>query len=332
MAHIRVGSRRIILADTLTTETVGYTTTGYRSYVMYASNDDGTTWDTLDAPNKRSQLNNAVADSDGSVYFYGGTRYIYTMRPGSLALDSITNAPLEYCSVLAIQGKTFVAIGGGGIAGSTDQGSTWQTLTYSFAATPQHLAAGRSGRFIALERQAAGFVVKVSDDLGDTWRTTYSYTPPVGQTSIFSLRADSLGQCVASGFSNSVFFSLDNGETWKLVVAPVHNASALPSSMFVGPNEFVIGGNQDVLLRGIISPTASVGLEEHGRQPLLDNIEIVRLELFDYLGRQLVFKEYATSRRFAEAFSECSALVLPPFVLCVARGADGKTYRERRAR
>ncbi len=332
VAYLRVGSRRIILADTLRIETVGNTTYSYRSYVVYASNDAGFTWDTIVAPNKKLSLSNLIADNDSNIYFYGGTRYIYTMRAGSMAIDSIINAPIEYCSVLAIRGKTFVAIGGGGIARSTDQGSTWQTLTYTFAATPRHLAVGRSGRLVALESEAAGFVVQVSDDLGDTWRTTYSYTPPVGQTSIFSLRADSLGQCIATGFGDGVFYSLDNGETWKRVAAPVHNASALSSSMFVGPNEFVICSDTDELLRGIISPTSSVKPRQRDQNIDLDNVEIVLLELFDYLGRQLVFKEYAVARRFAEAFTECTALVHPPFVLCVARGADAKMYRELRAR
>lgn len=99
---------------------------------------------------------------------------------------------------------------------TTDLGSTWTWCGQS--PTFGRMVRSGTGRLIMIgSTQQSGRpvedVVAISDDLGDTWRTTLSGTSPSSGSFIFDAVARDTKIIAAGGFGKYIV-STDNGETW----------------------------------------------------------------------------------------------------------------------
>ncbi len=212
--------------------------------VLYRSDDDGRTWQTVRGDFESNIASLAFAGDRGTLYV--GTQGVQWTSDGGQSWQSAAsdfgNTWLELIPDPA-GGTLYAEDSACNLYQSGDGGATWETLKSNACG----LAFDRQAGW--LYRQAEGVLVR-SDDRGQTWSSAgpgaprdgdnrYLYISPQDANTLYSLNS--------AGGNPFIHRSTDGGQTWQ----PIHTVSHVPHGRIVmaddGLRMYVVGaGAMDI--------------------------------------------------------------------------------------
>ncbi|MFA5834243.1 MAG: T9SS type A sorting domain-containing protein [Bacteroidota bacterium] len=180
------------------------------NYGLYASSNDGISWNLLNASDTAYSFTHIVADTTGTL-FAGGRLGVFTSVDSGKSWIS-KNAGLEQTNFIVEtmttdkNGTLYVSFNMGGFFVSTDQGNTWK----------KHGTMGHFEGFIISSfggKYFAGYGGKIifSADSGTTWNFVAGKN--LGNN-IRKIALDSGGILYGATARGTVYSSTDDGETW----------------------------------------------------------------------------------------------------------------------
>lgn len=261
-------------------------------YILYTKNDTEQEWSHHDSPRWGIVAFMSHAVSDGSIYFSGyEERQLYRLTPSSGRLDSL---PMPKSAHLVYANDSIL------IFRSPNDYLYLHRGSMNFESKPNPIVdawsvgIGRNRRLFAIGTVVTGSglgtrfnqVVRVSDDLGDTWTTAFDMPLPGRLSSVLDFYADSLGRIAFVGVGEGIAWSLDNGRSWHVGRLPIA-AQLAKSVKFIGSNTIVVAGNNDLLHIGQLPSETSIEDEHHVAPDVSPKDEsFTRLQAYDLLGRQ----------------------------------------------
>lgn len=204
------------MVNSIVTEANGSLLSGTLGGKIYRSNDNGTTWNHINAGMNASYVWSIGLGSYG--YIYAGTeKGLYLSNNNGTSWTATTLSQKDVRSVVVDNnGTIYAATWGNGIFKSVDNGQNWTAINSGLTNQVVHSLVINSQSELFAGTFGAGVFKSVNG--GENWSST-----SFNNGYIWSLTASANGTLYAGTYSDGVYKSNDNGQTWQKMVNGLSN-------------------------------------------------------------------------------------------------------------